>query len=240
MAIFRTLLACLACATSTIAAELTAPAIIAQARAALGTEAELTAIHAIQFELTSVDAAGKPAGYTLLEVAAPDRRYQLSLNATRTIEEVLATNGNEGWRKTTQTSQVGVLRAEFVAVLRDMAASDLTFFAAPAERVGSVKLGASTAINGRAQVAVEYNYKSGFRLIRHFDATTFLLTATDQPMPDGKVQRQLVTATERVGGILFTKQETILVDGQKVAVANYEKILLNPELVKNHFVFPTR
>jgi len=241
MATFRTMLAWLACATCALAADLTPAAVIAKARAALAKdEAALAKVRSLRFELTSVDADGQPAGYTLLEVNAPDQRYQLSLNAKRSIEEILATNGNEGWRKSTQTTQIGVLRAEFIKVLRDMASSDLTFFAAPAERHGSVRLAPATEVNGRKQVSLEYGYLSGFRIIRHFDAETFLLTATDQPMPDGKVQRQLVTATTSIDGILFTKKEVILIDGKKVAEATYEKIEVNPALEPNHFVFPTR
>lgn len=241
MATFRTMLVWLACATCALAADLTPAAVIAKARAAIAKdEASLAKVRSLQFELTSVDAEGKPAGFTQLEVNAPNQRYQLSLNAARSIEEIIATNGNEGWRKSTQTTQIGVLRAEFVKVLGDMASSDLTFFAAPAERQGTVKLAPAAEVNGRKQVSLEYAYISGFRLIRHFDAETFLLTATDQPMPDGKVQRQLVTATTTVDGILFTQKESILVDGKKVAEATYEKISVNPALTPGHFVFPTR
>lgn len=235
------MLAWLACATCAWAADLTPAEVIAKARAALAKDAAaLTKVQSLQFELTSVDAEGKPAGFTLLEVNAPDQRYQLSVNANRTIEEILATNGHEGWRKSTQTTQIGVLRSEFVNVLRDMAASDLTFFAAPNERQGRVQLAPAAEVNGRKQVSLEYAYKSGFRIIRHFDAETFRLTATDQPMPDGKTQRQLVLATTVVDGILFTQKEAILIDGKKVAEATYEKITLNPTLTPGHFVFPTR
>ena len=235
------MLAWLACATCAWAADLTPAEVIAKARAALAKDAAaLTKVQGLQFELTSVDAEGKPAGFTLLEVNAPDQRYQLSVNANRTIEEILATNGHEGWRKSTQTTQIGVLRSEFVNVLRDMAASDLTFFAAPNERQGRVQLAPAAEVNGRKQVSLEYAYKSGFRIIRHFDAETFRLTATDQPMPDGKTQRQLVLATTVVDGILFTQKEAILIDGKKVAEATYEKITLNPTLTPGHFVFPTR
>jgi hypothetical protein len=231
----------LACATCACAAELTPTEVIAKARAALTADpAALAKVRSLRFELTSVDAEGKPAGFTLLEVNAPDQRYQLSLNANRSVEEILATNGHEGWRKSTQTTQIGVLRAEFVSVLRDMASSDLTFFAAPAERQGVVQAAAASEINGRKQVALAYAYKSGFRIIRHFDAETFRLTATDQPMPDGKIQRQLVTATSVVDGILFTQKETILIDGKKVAEATYEKVTVNPTLTPGHFIFPTR
>lgn len=235
------MLAWLACATSAVAADLTPTEVIAQARAALTKDATaLAKVRSLQFELTSVNAEGKPAGYTLLEVNAPDQRYQLSVNAARTIEETLATNGHEGWRQSTQTTQIGVLRAEFVSVLRDMAASDLTFFAAPSERQGRVQLAPATEINGRKQVSLEYAYKSGFRIVRHFDAETFRLTATDQAMPDGKTQRQLVLATTTVDGILFTQKEAILIDGKKLAEATYEKIIVNPTLAPAHYTFPTR
>jgi hypothetical protein len=235
------MLAWLACATCAWAADLTPAEVIAQARAALAKDAAtLAQVRSLQFELTSVTAEGKPVGYTLLEVNAPDQRYQLSVNAARTIEETMATNGREGWRQSTQTTQIGVLRAEFVSVLRDMASSDLTFFAAPSDRQGSVTLAPASEINGRKQVALAYTYKSGFRLIRHFDAETFRLTATDQPMPDGKTQRQLVLATTTVEGILFTQKEAILIDGKKVAEATYEKISVNPALVPGHYTFPTR
>ncbi len=241
MASFRTLLAWLACASCAWAADLTPAEVIAKARAALAQDpAALAQVRGLRFELTSVDADGKPAGYTQLEVNAPDQRYQLSLNANRTIEEILATNGREGWRKSTQTTQIGVLRSEYVAVLRDMAASDLTFFAAPPERAGAVKVAPASEIDGRKQVSLEYAYKSGFRIIRHFDAETFRLTATDQPMPDGKVQRQRVTATTTVDGIVFTQKELVLIDGKKVAEVTYEKVVVNPTLAPARFVFPTR
>jgi hypothetical protein len=59
-------------------------------------------------------------------------------------------------------------------------------------------------------------------------------------MPDGKTQRQLVTATTVVDGILFTQKEAILIDGKKVAEATYEKVTVNPTLTPGHFIFPTR
>ena len=36
------------------------------------------------------------------------------------------------------------------------------------------------------------------------------------------------------------QKEAILIDGQKVAEATYEKISVNPTLVPGHYTFPTR
>lgn len=221
--------------------------IIGKARTAAAKEAKyLERVKSLHFEIKSVDKDGKPSGLVVLQVAPPYRRRQLNYNADYSAELIQATNGLEGWtaqRNMTapgSRASVGIIRFEEVARLRDMASNDLAFFAAPDPSAGTASYKGEGTVGGRKTVSVEYAYKSGYRLVRHFDAESFQLAATDYFQPDGKVLRQMIEEIQWVEGLAFPKKERLLLGEEKVAEITYEKVAVNPEIPEEAFAFPQR
>jgi len=253
MAPLRTLLAFLLLGVAVLPAQTLrldrnpAEEFIAKARTAAAKEPKyLERLRALHFEIKSVDKDGKSNGLVVLQVAPPYRRRQLNYSPDYSVELIQAANGLEGWtaqrNMTVPGSRpaVGVIRFEEVARLRDMASNDLGFFAAPDASVGTVNYKGEGTVGGRKTVSVEYAYKSGFRLIRHFDAESFQLAATDYFQPDGKVLRQQVEEIQWVEGLAFPKKETLFLGEEKAAVITYEKVAVNPEIPEEAFAFPQR
>lgn len=221
--------------------------IIAKARAAASKEPKyLERVTSLHFEIKSVDKDGKAGGLVVLQVAPPYRRRQLNYSPDYSAEVIQATNGLEGWtaqRNMTapgSRAAVGIIRFEEVARLRDMASNDLGFFAAPDPASGTASYKGEGSIGGRKTVSVEYAYKSGFRLVRHFDAQSHQLAATDYFQPDGKVLRQQVEEIQWVEGLAFPKKEKLFLGEEKVAEITYEKVAVNPEIPEEAFAFPQR
>ncbi|MGA0133567.1 MAG: hypothetical protein ACO3ND_04335 [Opitutales bacterium] len=220
---------------------------IAKARTAAAKEPKyLERLSSLHFEIKSVDKDGKDSGMLVLQVAPPYRRRQINYSPDYSTELIQAANGLEGWtaqrnmKVAGSRATVGVIRFEEVARLRDMAANDLGFFALPDPAAGTASYRGEGLIAGRKTVSVEYAYKSGFRLVRHFDAQNFQLAATDYFQPDGKVLRQQVEEIQWVDGLAFPKKEKLFLGEEKVAEITYEKVAVNPELPDETFAFPQR
>ena len=251
MAFFRQSLAFLSflglvwAAETPAASPLTAPEIIAKARAAVAKEPQYMArVQGLHLEANAFSPEGKKLGTTILQLIAPSKRRQITYNPEHTNEEIICSNGLEGWAKSTDipkgVSKVAILHYEVVASMKDMAENDLAFYAAPAPERGSVNDLGVQEVNGHRTHALEYNYKSGFKITRYFDAQSFLVVAADQLTSSGKIQRQQVEEIEWVEGLAFTKKETIFVDGKKFLDVTYDKITINPQIEASSFAFPDR
>ena len=196
-------------------------------------------------EIKFSDADKKPLGFTILELIAPQSRRQIDYTPDFFVENITASNGLEGWISRRELNQGGrtenkVIQFQQVARMKDITASDLNFYKEPEKNTGSVTLVESSEIDGRKVHSVEYKFDSGHTIVRHFDAKSFELVATDQIAPDGKKQRQLVKELFWVDDLSFTKREEIYMDGKKVAEATYEKVSINPEVSESSFAFPIR
>jgi hypothetical protein len=252
MALFRPFLALLTLATSLVAADQASPEaalaqdVIAKARAAVAKEPKfLERIKGLHFEAKSLDKDGKPAGYVILQIVPPHSRRQINYSADYGVEVTRCTNGLEGW--TTQRevrqggrSELSIIRFDEVARMKDMAVNDLTFYAAPDATAGTVTYKGQSEVAGRKVQSVQYTYKSGYNLIRHFDAQTNLLAATDYLDAKGEALRQTVDDVQWIEGVAFSKKESVYVAGQKVAEIIYEKVAINPEVSESSFAFPQR
>ena len=252
MATIRPLLAFLALGTSLLAAD--APAagtptvgeVIAKAQAAMVKNPDaLRSIKSLHLEAKITDAEGKGAGSVIIQVAAPFKRREFAYNASHSVETITCANGLEGWTKNSELvtggrSQLGVMRYEAVSTLKDMATDELAFYAAPAAGAGKAEYKGEAEVNGRKVHSVEYSYRGGFKVTRHFDAKDFHLVASDMPGQGGKVQRQVVDESTWGEGVSFTKKETILLDGKKVSAVEYTQVVVNHEVPDAAFAFPQR
>lgn len=224
----------------------TASEVISKARsAALKESTSADKVKGLRMEIKFADADKKPLGFTILELIAPQSRRQIDYTPDFFVENITASNGLEGWISRHELRPGGreenqVIQFQQVARMKDVTTSDLNFYGEPEKGTGSVKLLENTEIEGKKVYAVEYKFNSGHSLIRFFDANSFELVATDQVMPDGKVQRQLVKELFWIDGLSFTKREEIYMDGKKVADAVYENVTINPSVSESSFAFPIR
>ncbi len=240
-----TLLALLA-STAFGQANPTAPEVIAKARsAALKESNSADSVKGLRMEIRLADADKKPLGFTILELVAPQSRRQVDYTPDFYTESITASNGLEGWISRHDLRPGGrvennIIQFQQVARMRHITISDLSFFSAPDAKEGSASLTGTAEIDGKKVYSIEYKFKSGYNVTRHFDAKSYELVATDQTMPDGKVQRQLVKELFWVEGLSFTKREEIYIGDKKVAEATYEKVTINPAVSESSFAFPVR
>ena len=243
-ALFATLLLAGPFALSAADTALTVEVVVAKARAALTSDvAALDKVKILRMEFKAFDDKGKELNTSTLTLAVPGYRLQQTNDRDRGLEAVVCAGRLDGW--TTNRTDALARRSvrsvpyEEFKKLQDMSRDDLAFFALPAAGLGTATYKGPSDIDGRKTQAVEYAYASGFRLTRHFDAATFVLVASDQPTPQGELQRQKIEALTKVDGIAFPSKESIFVDGKKSGDVTYDQIQVNPALPAGLFDFPT-
>lgn len=240
----------LALATLTLAtvasAAPSAEEIVKKARAALAKDTSfLDRVTTVHYEGKVLETDGKTSQGFILETATGGKRRELRYDGEFTTEVSIVTNGMEAWARradlTSGRSEAArVLPHEVAQRLGDMARSDLGFYAPPAPDRGSIKLKATEAVEGRRAYSIEYTYRSGYTCVRHFDAETYALIATDYPQAEGKVERQVEEETQLAEGIRVPKKVRILQDGKARGTLVFEKAIVNGEISESAFTFPVR
>ena len=243
-ALFATLLLAGPLVLSAAEKPLTIETVVAKARAALTTNlAALDKVKSLRIEFIAYDLQGNAINESTLTLVAPSLRVQKTIEKNRNFEGTICSGKLEGW--TARRADALALREirsvpyEEFKKLQDMARDDLAFFAIPVAGVGTATYKGLAEIDGRKTHAVEYAYASGFRITRHFEYDSFALMASDQPMPKGGVQRQIVELMTKVDGIAFASRETITVDGKKSGSVTYKLIQVNPAIPAGLFDFPS-
>jgi hypothetical protein len=251
MAILRPLLALLPMLTMVFAAD-TAPAgsspnvqeIVAKARAALTSNpAKLASIKSQRIEFTASEVSGKQSTLITLTLATPAYRLLRSSDNDRNSESVMCAGRLDGWmtRKTDALARRSIKEIPYVEFikLQDMARDDLAFFAEPEPKFGQATFRGTSEVAGHPTLSVEYAYRSGFSITRHFDAQTFALVASDQRLPDGKIQRQQVLSMAASDGVLMPSKEVVFIDGKQTGEVTYHKVTFNADNDTKAFDFPT-
>ena len=243
-ALFATLLLAGPLVVSAAEKALTIETVVAKARAAVTTNlATLDKVKSLRIEFIAYDLQGNAINESTLTLVAPSLRVQKTIEKNRNFEGTICSGKLEGW--TARRADALALREirsvpyEEFKKLQDMARDDLAFFAIPVAGVGTATYKGLAEIDGRKTHAVEYAYASGFRITRHFEYDSFALMASDQPMPKGGVQRQIVELMTKVDGIAFASRETITVDGKKSGSVTYKLIQVNPTIPAGLFDFPS-
>ena len=226
------------------AADLSAREIIEKARAAIAKDPQsLNKIKGLRYELRFTDPEKKPLGLTILDEVGVSRR-QVDYNTDYTLENITASNGLEGWaaRRNLANGQgeSKIIGFAQVARMREMTTDELSFFAAPAKEIGSVKLIGKDKVNEQKVYALEYRYKNGFAVTRFFNTENFKLVAYDQKTEAGQQQRQQVEEFTTEGEVTFIKREKVFIGGKHLLNVTYEKITLNPTVSEEVFAFPVR
>ena len=243
-ALFATLLLAGPLVLSAAEKPLTIETVVAKARAALTTNlAALDKVKGLRIEFIAYDLQGNAINESTLTLVAPSLRVQKTIEKNRNFEGIICSGKLEGWTArradALASREIRSVPYEEFKKLQDMARDDLAFFAIPVAGVGTATYKGLAEIDGRKTHAVEYAYASGFRITRHFEYDSFALMASDQPMPKGGVQRQIVELMTKVDGIAFASRETITVDGKKSGSVTYKLIQVNPAIPAGLFDFPS-
>ncbi len=222
-----------------------AAAIIAKARAAVATDATyLDRAKTLHFEGKVADKDGAPLQSFILEVAEGGKRREFRYDKEFTAELTLVTDGREAWGRqsnlaTGERTSARVLPFEVAANLRDMALTDLAFYAVPAGFRAAAK--PASKVEGKDVVSVAYTTGPNYNLVRHFDAKTHALVATDYLRPDGSYERQVEAETQVVEGIKFPKTVKVLdPKGEPQGTITFTKVVVNGDLAPSAFDFPVR
>ena len=243
-ALFATLLLAGPLVLSAAEKALTIETVVAKARAAVTTNlATLDKVKSLRIEFIAYDLQGNAINESTLTLVAPSLRVQKTIEKNRNFEGTICSGKLEGWTArradALASREIRSVPYEEFKKLQDMARDDLAFFAIPLAGVGTATYKGLAEIDGRKTHAVEYAYASGFRITRHFEYDSFALMASDQPMPKGGVQRQIVELMTKVDGIAFASRETITVDGKKSGSVTYKLIQVNPAIPAGLFDFPS-
>ncbi len=222
------------------------PAIIAKARAFLGTEAALNAVKSVRYTGTVVSTLNGDATKSTREaveiIAQKPDQQRVTSTSDKTIE-VNGLDGYEGWQRVQDAANPKnwrqmVFKPDVLKRIRAQARENLMFFGG-LEKIGGRYIDEGTAtVDGIACQKIGFEHGPGIVFHRFFDAATGRLVQTTTD--DGTVTREqgeIVT-----NGVRFPKSMTItakLADGQtKVTVVTFEKITLNESFPSRLFGVP--
>lgn len=241
----RALVAFTACValTAMSAAE---PAIIAQARAYLGSEEALNGVTSVHYTgILDIGAhADKPAQQLAIEIMLQKPAQQRSVITSPEMIETTALDGYEGWRrvqdaKDTSRWKMDLLNTAQIKSLRANVQENLVFFRGSGDPRATVEdLGAAT-VDGLACRKIAFVYSDETVFNRYFDTATGRLVLTETQQGE-QIREQGITI---VGGIKFPKMLVTTVtypDGstQKVTIT-FEKVAVNEKLPASLFAVPS-
>lgn len=230
-------------ATSVSAAE---PAVIAKARALLGSEAALESVRSVQIKGTVVAVDPKdPAKQTksAIEIIAqkPDQQRVVA-QSDRAIETTVI-DGYEGWQRTQETAnpqsrRFVVFKPDAVKRLRAQAWENLSFFRGSERFGGRVEEQGTKTIDGIECIRVAFIYAPNIIFYRYFDPATGRLVQTETE--DGGVTRE--EGEQVINGIRFPQRMKMTIKGQggqsQNVTVHLESVVLNETFPAELFRMP--
>jgi outer membrane lipoprotein-sorting protein len=222
------------------------PAIIARARAFVGTEAALAAVKSVQYvgTLETADPAD-PARKTRAKIEIVFQRpeqQRIAATSEKTVE-VTALDGYEGWQRVedakdpTKWRQV-LLSKEQIKRLRANTWENLAYFRG-IERVGGRLEDRGTAtIDGITCQKIAFIHQPNIMFVRYFDVATGRLVFTETEA-GGTIREQGETIVQGIRfprSIVTTSKDA---KGQAVTVTiTFEKIVVNESYPAQLFAVP--
>ncbi len=222
------------------------PAIIAKARAYLGSEAALNALQSVHYKgaVLSVDPKD-PSKQVRSEIEIMARKPDRQRVVARSDKalEVTVLDGYEGWQRTQEIAnaknlRMVVFRPDAVKRLRAQAWENLSFFRGIETLGGRVEEQGTKTIDGVECVKVAFIYAPAIIFYRYFDPATGRLVQTETE--DGGSTRE--EGENVVNGIRFPQRMKMTMRGsggqaQTVTVI-FETITLNEKFGDDLFRMP--
>jgi outer membrane lipoprotein-sorting protein len=183
------------------------PAILAKARAYLGTEAALNAITSVHFNgtVTTTDPAdATKQSKARIEIIAQKPDQQRVVASTEKGVETTAVDGYEGWQRFQEAAnprnqRLVVLKPEAVKRLRAQAWENLSFFRGLEKQGGRLEEQGTASVDGIECQKVAFIHASKIVFVRYFDVATGRLVRTDTD--DGGMTRE--EGERMVAGVRF-------------------------------------
>lgn len=222
------------------------PAIIAKARAFLGTEAALNAVQSVHFvgTLVTADPADptKPARAAVEIFFQAPEKQRIQATSDKNIE-VTALDGYDAWQRIQDLVkptnwQVKLLGADQIKRLRAGTWESLGFFRGIERHGGRVENQGSATVDGLACQKLAFIYAPNIIFFRSFDQATGRLVYTETE--SGGTQREQGEII--VSGVRFPK--TIVTENKNSAgqtqtiTLNFEKITINEAMPASLFAVP--
>lgn len=232
-----------ACCVATVrAAE---PAIIAKARAFLGTDAALDAVNSLHFTGTLVVTSGETNAQTPTAMELIFQKpYQQRVQATSAkMIEVTALDGYDGWRRLNDPAdsskwQQSLLGADPIKRLRANTWENLGFFRGIESVGGRVEDQGPVTFEGTACQKIAFIHAPTIIFYRYFEIATGRLVYTETE--NGSSIRE--SGELRVNGIRFPKSmtnTTKLADGNtRTYTITFDKITVNETFPPSTFAIP--
>ena len=230
----------------------TAAQIIAKARAYLGGDAALDAIHSVHFvgtmEAQEFTTDGpKPARYRI-EIIFQKPYEQLITKTSPKIIETTGLDDLEGWQRISDVTdrsswRLILLATDLVKKLRANTWENLNFFQGIEQRGGHVEVLGPATIDGVPAIKVAFIHEPGIAFNRFFDLATgrLLLTETDQ---GGRIKEegQIIVAGVRFPQKVTTISKITDPKGNVVdnpVVVSFDRITVNENFPESLFEVPT-
>jgi hypothetical protein len=212
-------------------------ALLAKARAYLGSESALNAVATIHFTGTLETDTNTRLPVDIIFQKPFQQR--ITLTGPKVIE-VTALDGYDAWQKRTNPAnptqwQVTLLDAAQIKRLRANTWENLSFFAGIDKKGGKVQPGGEATIDGTACTKVLFVHADNIVFIRFFDKATGRLVKTETEN-GGEIREE---GEMSVGGIRFPKKVVNKATNGSVSTITFDKIELNVPVAAAEFAVPT-
>ncbi|HEY9155328.1 MAG TPA: hypothetical protein VIM69_09370 [Opitutaceae bacterium] len=236
-------LAC-ACALVTTALRADVAEMIGKARAFLGGDAALDAVHSIHFVGTTIesDAKGDSEPFPIDIVFQKD--FQQRITVKKPVQtEIIALDDYDAWHRVQDTNapdrgQTMLYVGEKVKQLRATSWENLAFFKGLEQIGGSVVDDGLVELDGKKVHKMTFIHEPGLVYIRYFDADSgqLILSETDQGSrirEDGEIRADGVRFPQR---IVITNTEAS--GEQRKVTINISKVTVNEKFPEDYFSVP--
>ncbi len=224
-----------------------ADAVIARARAYLGTDKSLDAVRSIHYlgTIEFRDDRGKivPEASGTMEMIVQKPAQHLNIRTTDRMRETVGLDDLSGWQQV-ETLQPPLQRGMAIlppAQLRRLQAitfENLAFFHGLEARGGRVDLRGESTIDGKAVVALAFVHSPEVVFVRYFDKATGRLVMSEDPV-GGQVREEGEIV---VNGVRFPQRMRSAgrtQDGKPYTVTiSFEKITVNETFPNERFAAP--
>ena len=215
------------------------PAIIAKARAYLGTEAALNAIMSVHFNgtvTTTNPADASKSSNAKIEIIAQKPDQQRVVASSEKGIETTAVDGYEGWQRfqdvaNPKNQRLVVLKPEAVKRQRAQAWENLSFFRGLEKLGGRIEEQGTASVDGIECQKVAFIHASNIIFVRYFDVATGRLVRTDTD--DGGTTQE--EGERVVAGVRFPTSMKMLI---KTPKGESQVVTIALESVKVNEKFP--
>jgi outer membrane lipoprotein-sorting protein len=224
------------------AANETVDAVLARARARLGSEAALAAVKSVRYQgiYETTGEGMEPQKGTIEMIFQKPFQHRSVITSSTGREEVTGLDGLESWMRVKEgrDQRLTLFPKEQTKTLRANTWQSLEFYRGIERVGGKVELLGEETVGGVLCSKVAFRHDANLVWYRFFDKATGRLVLTDAAQGQTREEGEIVTA-----GIRFPKQITSTIPGtagKPVTITIvFENITLNEDFPASHFTVPT-